>query len=476
MNKTYRAQLAQNILNLIRENKAPWQKPWSPGEWQLPFNPTTNKAYRGANIWRLANQGFHDARWCTYRQAQAQGWQVREGAKSTRIEFWQFDIEEERTCEKTGRSEKVKVPLEKPIVHTAYLFNAAQIEGIPDITRQVPEWQTVEAAERILKQSGAAIFHGQRDMAYYNHHTDSIHLPAKDLFACSLDYYEVALHELAHWTGHRSRMDRDLSGGMYSRAYAKEELRAQMASLYLAADLGLSFNPKRHAAYQQCWIKVLARDEKEFLRACEDAQKIADFILDLKLEREKEINQIQGNNIPEAVQKAFQPFQAIFSSEMTFLDVYALSQRRQEQGGVILAQHEHYLLLLSPEKQLFVYPLEKELPDLKLGETLRLKLANSGEYFLSRELDLFIIDARGVLELYLPQNFVCGEYEGKIVDCREGYWHQEIDKETYILHPQVCLDKEMKIGEQVTIRYQDFQGHVIHAREHHQSMDLSLEP
>jgi antirestriction protein ArdC len=172
-------------------------------------------------------------------------------------------------------------------VHT--VFNAKQIEGIPKwtpIERTV--FEVVETAEHILKNSGATIRHDQADRAFYNRSSDSIHLPPKQAFKDAAGYYGTALHELAHWTGHLSRLDRATLNETYrfgDISYAKEELRAELASVFLAAERGVPHDPEQHAAYVGSWIKTLKEDKNEIFRSAHDASRAADFLLALERDR-----------------------------------------------------------------------------------------------------------------------------------------------------------------------------------------------
>lgn len=312
--RDFRQDLTNQIVDLIEQGAAPWQKPWNPDEasafLEMPRNATSGRAYRGGNAIQLMMKaqafGSSDPRWCTFKQAQAEGWQVRKGSKGTSVEYWQFDKEEERINPANGKKEKVTVKLENPRVFYATVFHASQIEGIPDYKpRERPEgWNPVQEADRILTGSGARIYHDQQDRAYYSPSADDIHLPPREAFPQPLDYYEVAMHELGHWTGHPSRLNRDLSGGFGSESYAREELRAQMASLYLSAELGVPFNPDRHAAYQASWVKALKEDKHEIFRAARDAEIMADYVLDLA--RERTIEQGQELAADPAVARALE--------------------------------------------------------------------------------------------------------------------------------------------------------------------------
>ena len=306
--RDFRQDLTDTIVELVEKGAAPWQKPWNPDDagvaLRIPYNATSDRAYRGANsLYLMARQmqlGSDDPRWCTYKQAQAEGWQVRNGEKGTTVEYWQFDREEQRQ-RPDGTAEKVSVKLERPRVFYATVFNASQIDGIPQLQPAITKtgWEVSEAAERVLSSCGVSIHHDQADGAYYSPASDSIHLPPRAGFPRQEDYYEVALHEVAHSTGHPSRLNRDLSGRFGSPEYAREELRAQMCSLYLTAELGVPFNPERHAAYQGSWIAALKNDKNEIFRAARDAEIMADYVIDLSRERAltKEIDMAETPDI-----------------------------------------------------------------------------------------------------------------------------------------------------------------------------------
>src|SRR5579864_2413423 len=180
------------------------------------------------------------------------------------------------------------------LIHRVYtVFNAKQIDGIPEYQpKQRSPFEAVQAGERILANSGARIEHNQLDNAFYNRRSDSIHLPPKDAFKDAPGYYGTALHELAHWTGHPLRLNRPTLTESYRFGdvnYAKEELRAELASVFLAAQRGIPHDPAQHAAYVNSWIGALKRDKNEIFRAAHDASAATDFIL--ALERDKSIGE-----------------------------------------------------------------------------------------------------------------------------------------------------------------------------------------
>ena len=231
-------------------------------------------------------------RWMTYKQAQSVEAQVRRGEKGTLVQYWKFS---DRVPVKDARGKPVRdgegnkvyrtVQLEKPKVFSASVFNAEQIDGLPPLQIKTPGWGRHERAEAVLQASGADIRYDQADRAFYRPATDRIHLPPRDSFKSADTYYATALHELGHWTGHPSRLDRDLAHPFGSVGYAKEELRAEIASLMVGDQLGIGHDPGQHAAYVKSWVQVLKEDPKEILRASRDADKISGYVLSLEKER-----------------------------------------------------------------------------------------------------------------------------------------------------------------------------------------------
>lgn len=232
--KPFHQRVADKLIEQLKQGTAPWQKPWeTTGSSGLPFNPTTGKRYRGVNVLNLMSEGRADNRWLTYKQAAAQGAQVRKGEKGSLVQYWQF--EEERVVrdesgkpvlDAEGRQRKEKVELERPRAFYAVVFNAEQIDGLPPIATTTHEWNPVDRAEAILQASGAKITEEAGDRAFYRPSTDSITLPLRSQFPSADRFYATALHELGHWTGHPNRLDRDLAHPFGSEGYAREELRA----------------------------------------------------------------------------------------------------------------------------------------------------------------------------------------------------------------------------------------------------------
>lgn len=297
MKKEYAEEVAARIIEQLEQGTAPWQKPWLPGELRLPYNPTTGKEYRGMNSLWLHMQGHSDPRWMTYNQAAAEDAQVRKGSKGTHIVYWKFSEERKATDDQgrpvidpdTGKQKTVTVQLERPRSFMAVVFNGSQIDGLPPLEARPtgPEPERHARAEAILANSGADIRHEPGDRAFYRLITDSITLPERNQFPTADSYYATALHELGHWTGHPSRLDRDLGHPFGSEKYAREELRAEIASLMLGERLEIGHDPSQHAAYVGSWIKALKEDPKEIFRAASDAERITGYVMDFEQEQMK---------------------------------------------------------------------------------------------------------------------------------------------------------------------------------------------
>jgi antirestriction protein ArdC/phage/plasmid primase-like uncharacterized protein len=290
----YAREVADAIIDQLRKGTAPWTKPWEAGQSPItPHNPTTGKEYRGANaVWLMVEgqrRGYEDTRWMTFRQANEHGGAVRRGEKGTRIQYWLWSGEEPVIDKETGKAKtdekgelvRERVQYQRPRIFTAVVFNAHQIDGLPPPEKRpvLAEWERHQRAEAILATSGADLRHVSGDRAYYDLPADHIVLPERTQFKTADGYYETALHELSHWTGHASRLNRALEGKEFgSEAYAREELRAELASFMLGDRLGIGHDPSRHASYVASWIKSLQEDPREIFKAAADAEKISGFI------------------------------------------------------------------------------------------------------------------------------------------------------------------------------------------------------
>ena len=272
----------------------------------LPANVDTGRAYAGGNSLHLAaaqqERGYGDVRWGTYRQIQAGGGQVRKGERGTRILSFQdhkrIAVTDERgrpRMDAEGKRGYRHERLPVPYVRQYNVFNAEQADGLPARANPTPEplWKTHQEAEQVLLDGGVPMRHVAGDRAYYHLNRDEVVLPERGQFPSANHYYQTALHELGHSTGHPERMNREtliegIKTGFGSPDYAKEELRAEISAMMTGERVGVGHDPSRGAAYVEGWVAALEEDPREIRRAAADAQKISDFVLARSREREPE--------------------------------------------------------------------------------------------------------------------------------------------------------------------------------------------
>lgn len=309
-----REEMAQSFLSSLKEDKIPWRKEWSslPGR---SFNAVTQTPYRGTNLfWLFCQQqekGYQDPRWCTFNQAKKKGWNVKKGEKGTKVEFW--SLYDKETKKKLTQTEAMDLrdqlsPEEylqrvKPISSVYTVFNGEQIEGIPAIDIEKYTWDAQELLEKrdVLFANMKVNFVEQGWEAYYSPDRDLISLPEVNNFENEYAYFSTLLHEAAHATGHSSRLDREF-GIKFSDIYAKEELRAEIASAFTSQVLGIdSMNQEHmenHKAYVQSWIDVLKNNPDELFAAIKDAEKISDYLIEkgeFDLEQNIQLSEHQNN-------------------------------------------------------------------------------------------------------------------------------------------------------------------------------------
>ena len=339
-----RQELTDKLVQTLEQGQIPWNKPWAALRTGLPRNMETGREYRGGNRLMLmleqADRGYADPRYGTVKQINALGGRVKKGEHGLPVELWKEQPFYQRKDisvtlngmrvkvfgEKNGRAE-VGMPTDKEAtlhvktadlrvqrhteqgaqhlswdkareldtwtsrVHT--VFNVAQCEGLKlEPLAAAPDFDPVARGES-LKAAMArdGLSYGEHpEHAFYSPKRDQVVLPPRGAFNSQLGneqgaarYYGTLLHEIGHATGAAHRLNREgITGGhrFGSEGYAKEELRAEMFSLFAAAQTGIPYDPERHAAYVQDWAKALKNDKNEIFRAAAEAGKAVDYVLD----------------------------------------------------------------------------------------------------------------------------------------------------------------------------------------------------
>ena len=301
----YAKKVSGEIIEQIKAGVAPWQKPWKPGEQNAPENFSTGKQYTGGNhvylMSRAIRDGRGDNRWGTYNQIREAGGQVRKGEKGTQVLFFtktnsRAAKDEEGKTRKTkeGKTIYEEQQRETPVVKQYTVFNVEQADGLKLAAREAqvkPEWEAHREAEKVIAANGAPVKHVAGDRACYLYHEDKIVLPERDQFPTQNGYYQTALHECGHATGHPDRMNREslkegMANGFGSPEYAREELRAEISAMMTGERVGVGHDPQRGAAYVENWVKVLEKDPHEIHRACREAGKMTEHLIERAIDRE----------------------------------------------------------------------------------------------------------------------------------------------------------------------------------------------
>lgn len=297
-----KSDVAKTLIEAMQKGDTPWQKPWS-SQAMRPRNPVTGNVYRGINrvLLSLAGGvgGGGNGLWVTYRQAQAQGWQVRKGEKGTMIvKVVELDPVHDQAGANGQQGEAAPekgAQRRNVILRRYFVFGAHQIDGMPDLAPSGDlDFHPVEKAEAILaamkERTGLSILHGKRHACYVPA-MDEIHLPNKKSFKSVYDYYATAMHEVGHSTLHAKRLDRKeaLAKRWGDEAYGLEELRAEIHSAILTAEIGIEMTEAQrakhfanHAGYLQSWIKAISKDPSAIFAAAKDAERMAEYVLGIE--------------------------------------------------------------------------------------------------------------------------------------------------------------------------------------------------
>lgn len=270
-------EITDQIIAHLEEGALPWRKDWSgtAPTFTLPRR-ATGEYYQGINVLLLwiaaAKRGFTADQWMTFKQAKAAGANVRKGEKGTQIVFYSTVQRE------NDQGEAVNIPFLKSYT----VFNVQQIDGLrcditPDLFDGADDLPHDPRAdlETFFAGTGARILN-DGTQPRYNLATDCIHMPRLGQFETVQGYYGTLAHELIHWTGAKTRLDR--FGANSRKDYAFEELVAELGACFLCARLNLTPNTENSAAYIGSWLQALQNDKRFIFQAASAAQKACDYI------------------------------------------------------------------------------------------------------------------------------------------------------------------------------------------------------
>jgi len=258
--------VTNQIIKQLESGCAPWAKAWH-GASGIPFNGMTNKFYNGINIlilWAKAIEvGYQSNNWMTYQQAKEKGYQVKKGEHGTSCVFYKKCVKENR---ETGEDSQYH------LLKTFTVFNADQIQGV-----EIEQNKTVKLnypqIQKLVERNNIKILEGK---PAYHPGKDFISIPTISQFKATENYIKTLLHELIHWTGHETRLERETLK-KYSSMRPQEELTAELGSAMLCAEFGID-GELRHAEYINSWLTEVNNDKKFIFKAAAAASQAAEYL------------------------------------------------------------------------------------------------------------------------------------------------------------------------------------------------------
>lgn len=292
MKSDIRDAIAQKFLEALNAGIIPWRKPWA-GSTARPRNAVTQKPYRGVNAFYLgllaSIRDYPTGEWLTVNQCKKVGGRVlgSEWKNGTAVVFWKF-------MKKEKMVNGVKMTETFPLCRSFTVYNRAQCEGLPAPKETSNNNTPIETAQNILDgmPNRPTLVITESDSAHYTPRTDTVTLPKLAQFVNAESFYATAFHELAHATGHESRLKREgiMSGtGFGSNVYSKEELVAEMTASFLSAECGILDKVQDNStAYVQHWVAKLNNEPRMIIEAAGLAQKATDYILGTTFDKKEE--------------------------------------------------------------------------------------------------------------------------------------------------------------------------------------------
>jgi antirestriction protein ArdC len=266
--------VTEQVIKQLESGVAPWRKPWRT---ELPCNLLSQKPYRGLNVFLLASQGYESRYWLTFNQTNKLGGKVKRGEHSSLVTFWHIGQE------KTDADGKKTRPF---LLRFYRVFNLSQTEGIADklgLDKATPRVASIEQCEAVVAGMPNAPRMEQSNAAWYRPSSDTVGMPARNLFSSAEEYYSTLFHELTHSTGHASRIGREgieILNTFGSESYSKEELVAEMGAAMLCGMTSIApATLQNSASYLKTWIERLKSDSRLLVSAASAAQKASDYIL-----------------------------------------------------------------------------------------------------------------------------------------------------------------------------------------------------
>lgn len=294
-----RQDLIDMYIKNLEEGNIPWEQMWKTS---IPENAISGIKYRGVNNLYLSyiayKRGYKDNRWITFNQMGKKHWKFIESAKGkgVPVEWWAMKNKNDNkiiSFEEYNRliQENPEKEKEYKISKMSYIvFNGDLIDGLAnDKIERKQEIISNDYIQNIINNIGVG-YKEEGEEAYYSPYEDTVVIPPSNSFKTSNSYYATQLHELAHSTGHESRLSRNLKNKFGTEEYAKEELRAEISSSFLMQKFHLEEDKRHldnHKSYVKNWLELLKNSPQELFNAITDANKIVDYLDDNSIKKDK---------------------------------------------------------------------------------------------------------------------------------------------------------------------------------------------
>lgn len=271
-------EITNRIILDFKKGTPVWEKPWKKGVVGVPINTFSKTFYSGINtltLWmKQAEEGFETSQWLSFLQAKNLGGSIKKGETAAQImSYKKLEVTDEKT-------EEIKTI---HIHKKHFVFNISQTKGLDHLinrssSEDEPVFQDEKKAEELIKASKAQINFAPIDRACYFPGKDKILMPKREQFKTKEGFYSTLFHELSHWTGHKSRLNRKKGNKKGSKAYAFEELIAEISASFICCHLGFKYSTQ-HSTYIKHYLEVLKKDKQAIFKAASKAQKATEFIL-----------------------------------------------------------------------------------------------------------------------------------------------------------------------------------------------------
>ena len=269
-------QLVEQFIAELEQGVQPWKQSWKLSN-GMPRSAVSGGEYSGINILSLMSHKFNSNQWITAKQIEQLGGRIKEEELDNARDIFFLKNIVKTTTKKDEESDEEKEVEEKHTVLKNYkVYNIDQVEGI-NFEEELPLSKN-EKIDEVEKMVAATKVHIYRGSPAYSPKDDCIFMPHIDEFVDKENYYATLFHELSHWTGHETRLNRANHIKKYDDVYAFEELIAELSSIILCTKNNISMENTQHTEYMNHWVQMLKEKPYILFSVSTHASKSAAYI------------------------------------------------------------------------------------------------------------------------------------------------------------------------------------------------------